>query len=258
MSGAYLLTGQVMHRRLRPAANRFVYPVFCLRLKLSALEEANGFWFGVDRWRPLALRTRDYGPRDGSPLLPWARARLAEAGLPADGEIWLQTFPRVFGYAFNPVSFWYCHDAAGRLIAVLAEVNNTFGEHHGYLLSPSQGGEISASSQLACRKLLHVSPFCRVEGHYRFRFAEQPGRALVRIDYHDAAGALLHTSIAGRLRALTAPAAAAALLRQPLLTLGVIARIHWQALKLWRKRVPIFRKPHPPAAALSRGQELKP
>ncbi|OHX11243.1 DUF1365 domain-containing protein [Chromobacterium sphagni] len=257
MSAAYLLTGHVMHRRLRPAANRFVYPVFCLRLKVSALETMRGLWFGVDCWRPLSLRTRDYGPRDGSALLPWIRARLAEAGLPADGEVWLQTFPRVFGYAFNPVSFWFCHDAAGRLIAVLAEVNNTFGEHHSYLLSPAHGREITAASQLSCRKLLHVSPFCRVEGHYRFRFHQSGDLALARIDYHDGAGAVLHTALSGRLQALTPKTAATALLRQPLLTLGVIARIHWQALKLWLKRVPFFRKPHPPAAELSRGLELK-
>ncbi|PTU71096.1 DUF1365 domain-containing protein [Chromobacterium haemolyticum] len=258
MSTAYLLTGHVMHHRLRPAANRFVYPVFCLRLKLSSLENMRGPWFGVDCRRPLSLRTRDYGPRDGSPLLPWIRARLDEAGLPCDGEVWLQTFPRVFGYVFNPVNFWHCHNASGQLIAVLAEVNNTFGERHSYLLSQTDGGPISASSQLVCRKLLHVSPFCQVEGHYRFRFVEQAGRALTRIDYHDANGALLHTSISGRLRALSSATAAAALLRQPLLTLGVIARIHWQALKLWLKRVPFSRKPHPPATALSRGQELKP
>lgn len=258
MADAYLITGQVMHHRLRPARNRFVYPVFCLRLKLSALERLSSLCFGVDRWRPLMLRTADYGPRDGSPLLPWIRARLAEAGLPADGEVWLQTFPRVFGHVFNPVSFWYCHDAAGELRAVLAEVNNTFGEHHAYLLSAERGGAIQPASQLVCRKLLHVSPFCRVEGHYRFRFVERAGHALVRIDYHDEAGALLHTAVSGSMAALTSGRALRALLRQPLLTLGVVARIHWQALRLWLKRVPFFRKPHPPAATLSRGQETAP
>ncbi|GGY14560.1 DUF1365 domain-containing protein [Paludibacterium paludis] len=258
MISAYLLTGHVMHHRLRPIANRFVYPVFCLRLNVSALADMRGLWFGVDCWRPLSLRTRDYGPRDGSPLLPWIHAQLTEAGLCADGDIWLQTFPRVFGYVFNPVSFWHCHDAAGRLIAVLAEVNNTFGERHCYLLSRTDGGPIMASCQLICRKRLHVSPFCKVEGHYRFRFTEQVNRSLTRIDYHDAAGVLLRTSISGRLRALTSKTAATALLRQPLLTMGVVARIHWQALKLWLQRVPFFRKPYPPATALSRGQELKP
>ncbi len=255
MNTAYLLSGHVMHHRLRPVVNRFVYPVFYLRLNLAALDKMRGFWFGIDCWRPLALRTRDYGPRDGSPLLPWIRARLAEAGISATGEVWLQTFPRVFGYVFNPVSFWFCHDTEGHLVAVLAEVNSTFGERHAYLLSHADGRAITASDELVCRKLLHVSPFCRVEGCYRFRFQQTAERSQVRIDYDDEAGALLHTAISGRLTALSAGSAVRALLRQPLLTVGVIVRIHAQALRLWLKRVPFFHQPQPPAAPLSRSQE---
>lgn len=146
---------------------------------------------------------------------------------------------------FNPVSFWYCHDAAGTLRAVLAEVNNTFGQHHQYLLCAQGGGAIDAHTVLTCRKQLHVSPFCRVEGGYRFRFAEGAATALVRIDYHDRDGALLHTAIGGRLQPFDAAHLRRALLRQPLLALQVIGRIHWQALRLWFKGVPFFgRAPH--------------
>ncbi|MDF0606025.1 DUF1365 domain-containing protein [Neisseriaceae bacterium TC5R-5] len=243
-----------MHRRLRPALHRFVYPVFCIRVRLAALAQLNSRWFGVDRWRPLSLRSRDYGPRDGSPLLPWIRRQLAAAGLPCDGEVWLQTFPRLFGYAFNPVSFWYCHNAAGQLCAVLAEVNNTFGEHHSYLLSAADGQHINASTLLHCNKQLHVSPFCPVNGHYRFRFVEKAQHALVRIDYHDAAGALLHTAISGQLSPFTPSNLRRALFRQPLLMLGVISKIHWQAWKLWRKKVPFFGKPQAPQLPISRNQ----
>ena len=130
---ALLIHGHVMHERLRPARNRFVYPVFYVRLNLSRLDELNSPLFGIDRWRPISLRTRDYGPRDGSSLTGWMRATLADAGIDADGEIWLQTFPRIFGFAFNPVSFWYCYDRQENLRAVLAEVNNTFGvTYHQY------------------------------------------------------------------------------------------------------------------------------
>eukprot|EP01037_Dinobryon_pediforme_P019287 gene19287-19681_t len=128
LAAAYLLRGQVMHERLRPVHHRFVYPVFCVRLNLARLAEAGNIWFGIDRRRLMSLRMRDYGPRDGSSLDAWMRLQLSQAGLPADGEIWLQTFPRVFGIVFNPVSFWYCHDSNGVLRAVLAEVNNTFGQ----------------------------------------------------------------------------------------------------------------------------------
>ena len=131
---AQLIHARVMHARLRPALHRFVYPVFYVRLNLARLDECQSGWFGVDLRRPLSLRTHDYGPRDGSGLEQWMRTLLATHGIAADGEIWLQTFPRVLGYAFNPVSFWYCHDTHGRLRAVLAEVNNTFGETHRYLL----------------------------------------------------------------------------------------------------------------------------
>jgi DUF1365 family protein len=204
----------------------------------------------------LSLRTRDYGPRDGSPLLPWIRNHLAAAGLPADGKVWLQTFPRIAGYAFNPVCFWYCHDAAGQLRAVLAEVNNTFGEHHCYFLFASDRQAITAGTELNCRKLLHVSPFCKVEGGYRFRFMEKQGYSLVRIDYHDDVGDVLHTAISGRLLVFNQLRLLRTLLGQPFLTFAVVVRIHLHALRLWMKKLPFYRKPAPPAKTISQSQEM--
>lgn len=256
MTAAYLIRGEVKHDRLRPVRHSFVYPVFAVRLRLSALNEASNAFFGVDCRRLMTVRTGDYGPRDGSPLLPWIREQLNSAGLPSNGEVWLQTFPRLFGYAFNPVSFWYCHDADGALIAVLAEVNNTFGEHHAYLLANHDGAPIRAKAVLACRKVLHVSPFCQVAGHYRFRLEESPERAVMRIDYHDDAGMLLHTRIAGDISPLTVSSALKALVQQPLLTIGITSRIHWQALRLWLKKVPFYTKPNPPISQLSHGKEI--
>ncbi len=257
MTAAYLVRGEVKHVRLRPTRHSFVYPVFAVRLRLSALQQASNAFFGVDRWRLMSVRTRDYGRRDGSPLLPWIREQLSGAGLPSNGEVWLQTFPRLFGYAFNPVSFWYCHDAAGALIAVLAEVNNTFGEHHAYLLANHDGAPIGNQSVLTCRKVLHVSPFCRVEGHYRFRLDERPERTVMRIDYHDDLGLLLHTRISGQVIPLNALSALQALVRQPLLSIGIISRIHGQALRLWLKKVPFYTKPSPPVSPLSHGKEIR-
>lgn len=252
-TAAELIVGQVMHERLRPTRNRFVYPVFYVRLDLARLGEVENRWFGVDCWRPLSLRIADYGPRDGSDLQHWMRSLLREAGLPDDGPIHLQTVPRLFGYVFNPVSFWYCHDAGGALRAVLAEVNNTFGEHHRYLLAAADGGEIGADTVLACRKAFHVSPFCRVEGGYQFRFRDQGGARYVGIDYSDAQGLLLKTAIGGFSAPFSPALLRRALLRQPLLALGVIARIHWQALRLWCKRVPFHRKPAPPGQPVTTG-----
>ena len=195
----------------------------------------------------LSFHEADHGPRDGSPLLPWICARLREHGLPDDGEIVLQTFPRVLGFVFNPVSFWFCHDRAGALIAVLAEVNNTFGQHHAYLLH-RHGEPLAEGDILKAEKCLHVSPFNDIQGGYRFRFLLARQKPLVRIDYDDADGPLLITSISGQPQSWRAGTFLAALIRMPLLTLGVIWRIHWQALRLWLKGVP-FHGTRPPSAA---------
>lgn len=249
---AWLLTGRVMHERLRPKRHRFTYPVFYVRCDLDRLASLDSGWFGIDRWRPLSLHRRDHGPRDGSELAVWMRAQLAAAGIEeANGTIWLQAFPRVFGYAFNPVSVWFCHDRDGRLRALLAEVRNTFGERHSYLLGARHNAPITADTALTCRKVLHVSPFCRVEGGYTFRVDERANeavrRASIAIDYHDADGLLIRTALTGRLQPLTRANACAALLRQPLLTIGVVVRIHWQALRLALKKTPFYGK-HPAPA----------
>lgn len=238
-----LCLGHVMHRRLRPAVNAFVYPVFYIQLPLRDLAACSRPLLGIDRPNWLSFRSRDHGPRDGSPLLPWIEALLREQGLPDDGEILLQTFPRVLGYVFNPVSFWYCHDRAGNLIAILAEVNNTFGGYHSYLLHRA-GQPLADGEELQAEKCFHVSPFNEVVGGYRFRFQLERRVQTCRIDYDDAEGELLLTAISGKPEALTGRALAKALLRMPLLTLGVIVRIHWQALKLWLKGVP-FQGAHP-------------
>lgn len=264
---AMILRGQVMHQRLRPVAHRFVYPVFCVRVDLARAAQAGNAWFGVDRRRVMSIRSRDYGARDGACLHGWVRAQLAAAGVAADGAIWLQTFPRLFGFVFNPISFFFCHDAQGALRAVLCEVNNTFGQRHHYLLSAPDGAAIDEHTGLSCSKRLHVSPFCEVSGYYRFRFRESGGSAMAGIDYYDDAASahlpqqepLMRTAIGGRLRPMSAGAALAALCAQPLLTFGVVARIHWQALLLWRKRAPWFGKsPRSSHASPSSEKEMPP
>ena len=175
---AELLTGHVMHRRLRPVAHHFAYRVFFLRLPLTRLEDAG---IAVNRPGLCSFHYRDHGARDGSHPLAWIRQLLAREGIEADGEVWLHCFPRVLGYVFNPVSFWFCEDRNGRLQAVLAEVNNTFGEHHSYLLAHPDRRPIETGDALSARKAFHVSPFCEVEGGYAFQFrvgAQDAGEGL--------------------------------------------------------------------------------
>ena len=235
-----LFVGRVMHSRVRPVRNRFSYPVFFVRLPLRALNAANNAVFSVDRFNLLQFNTRDHGPRDGSDLLLWIQSLLREHGLPADGDITLQCFPRVLGYVFNPVSFWFCHDSNKNLIAVLAEVRNTFGQHYCYLLRNKDGGAIEAGQPLLAEKVFHVSPFCKIEGTYHFSFHLDQADPLVCIDYHDADGPLLLTSIQGTAMPWSSAALLSTLLKMPFLTLGVMLRIHWQALNLWRKGVPFY------------------
>jgi DUF1365 family protein len=248
--------GQVRHTRLRPVPNAFAYRSYYLRLPLRALGE-RGFGcalFSRNRFNLLSFADADHG--DGSaPLTAWIDALLKAEGVhDADGEIWLQAMPRVLGFVFNPVSFWFCHRADGQLRAVLCDVRNTFGERHFYLLD--HGGAIGNGHAVAARKVFHVSPFCAVEGGYRFRFTrvlrQQVEHTLACIDLDDAGGALLQTSVSGLSRQIGNASVARAFFSYPLMTLGVVVRIHVQALRLWCKRVPFFSKPVPPQQKVTR------
>jgi uncharacterized protein len=249
--------GQIRHTRLKPARNAFAYPTYFLMLPMRSLHrqpQATRQLMAHNRPGALSFYDRDHG--DGSDnAVAWIDGLLAKEGiLDATGELWLHAYPRVLGYAFKPVSFWYCHAADNSLRAVVVEVNNTFGERHCYLLdAPAYGVEQTAS------KAFHVSPFCTLEGSYRFRFmrteaqdSAHPARTVVRIDYDDAQGPLIQTSVSGSLEALTPASARKALWRHPVMTLGVIARIHWQAVKLWRLKVPFVKKPPLPEAFVTR------
>jgi len=247
-----LFFGQVMHRRLRPAAHSFVYPVYFCLLPLSRLDLAAGAVFSLNRFNLFSFHFADHGARDGSHPLPWIRHLLQENGIVADGEIWLQCFPRVLGFVFNPVSFWFCHNRRGEQVAILAEVNNTFGERHNYLLAPHDGRPLEDGESIERHKVFHVSPFMAVAGFYRFRFDRKAGWRRARIDHGDADGDLLQTAISGEAQALSTRALLKAFFAYPLLTLGVVLRIHWQAFHLWRKRVPFFAKPQPPIKETSR------
>ncbi|MCI3208095.1 MULTISPECIES: DUF1365 domain-containing protein [Pandoraea] len=247
----WLLRGHVMHERLHPVGHAFVYPMFQVACDLDQTETSRTAWFAWDRWRALSLKSSDYGPHDGSALLPWIRARLAEAGIPADGTIWLQTVPRMAGYAFNPVSFWYCHDREGQLRALYADVRNTFGQHHGYLLGTEDHGPIRGDTRLVCRKAFHVSPFCDVEGQYEFRIRREGTLWSVTIDYRVGDAIRLRTAIAMQAEPFTGKRVMRAVIAQPLNAINVVLRIHWQALRLWCKGVPFFGKTPPSLSATS-------
>ena len=251
--------GAVMHKRLRPALHQFRYPAFFMRIPAEALAvnaKNTCRWFSVNRFNLLSLKLSDYGARDGSSPQTWVRNLLDTNGIDrADGQITLQTFPRLLGYAFNPISIWYCHDQSGALIAAICEVNNTFGECHHYLVAHADQRAITPDDWLTAKKMFHVSPFCEVRGHYRFRFEQTASRAFAQVDFHDGAAdtdKLIITTIHGTPASLTSSGAIRTFLRYPLMTIAVIARIHWQALLLWRKHVPFFAKPLPPTFPITK------
>lgn len=252
---AMLGRGPVRHARLAPREHRFAYPSCFLLLPLRALRERPDPALPRNRAAWLSFHDADHG-EGGPDALAWAEALLAREGVQdADGEIWLHCFPRVAGHAFKPVSFWYCARRDGSLAAVLAEVHNTFGERHAYLL---QGPGLGQGAEVRARKVFHVSPFAEVRGAYRFRFflrldGAQP-RVCARVDLDDDNGApLIQTSVAGVLETLSPAALRRAALAQPLHSLMLVARIHWQALQLWLKRLPWFSKPAPPPQPVTRG-----
>jgi hypothetical protein len=247
--------GRVWHRRLRPAPNAFDYPSYFLMLPMRALRAQPDANLRRNRFGALSFHDRDHGDgRDDA--LAWFDALLNAEGIhDANGEAWLHTYPRVIGHVFNPVSFWYAHRTDGSLAAVVAEVNNTFGERHCYLLC---GPELDWHRTVAARKVFHVSPFCAVAGSYRFRFmlhgdsACAPRYTMARVELDDAQGPLLQTRVGGALEPLTAQSARRALFGMPLMTLAVVARIHWQALRLALKRVPFHRQPPAPERFVTR------
>jgi uncharacterized protein len=243
-----LYLGTVVHRRLKPRRHRLAYRVFCLladidtlagtarRLRLLSHNAFNVFSF----------YDRDYGPRDGTGLRPWVEGHLAQAGIALDGgSIRILCYPRLFGYVFNPLSVYYCYRRDGVLAAILYEVHNTFGEAHTYLIPVT--GPADQPVRQSCAKQLYVSPFIAMDARYAFTIDPPADAVRVVINESDADGPLLYASFTGRRMALTDRALARCFFRYPLMTLKVIAGIHWEALRLWRKGVPLVARPAPPA-----------
>ncbi len=254
MNQPRLLLGEVMHHRLHPTRHRFRHRLFLLELDVDGLAPARRHGLlGIGCSHPLSIHQRDHGPRDGSPLAPWIRSLLAAHGLSDAGHrILLYTMPRLLGQVFNPVSFWFCHDREARLRAVVAEVNNTFGEHHNYLVAHSDGAPLRDGDWIQARKVFHVSPFMEVAGDYRFRFRHAAGEFAAHIHLHASDRPLLLTRINGPLVPATPRNQLRALVLGTLPGIGVLAKIHWQALKLWLWRIPFHTKPLPPVEETTR------
>ncbi len=247
MPSPQLLHAKVVHQRLFPAKNGFTYHVYYLNCPIDQLEQLNDGWrFGVNRRALLSLRTARYGAKDpDASLEQWLRGHLKQHHLNDHiTDITLVTMPRALGYDFNPVSFWLCLDRDDQLRAVLCEVSNTFGETHHYLCCHDDQRPITADDWLTAEKLFHVSPFLPREGHYEFRFARKDDALGIWIDYYAANGEKqLLTSLVGEHVPYSRRNLMRAFWQIPAVAIKTIALIHYQALKLFIKKVRYVFKP---------------
>ncbi len=249
-----IYSGIVMHQRTRPMRHRLRYRVFSLLLDLDELPALAGRlrWLSLNRFNLFSIHLADHGSGDAAGPRAHVDRQLRAAGLPTGGAIRLLAMPRILGYAFNPLSVYFCHAPAGRLQAILYEVNNTFGDRHSYLIAVEPGADgPQAVVEQRCDKELYVSPFLGLDMHYRFRI-EPPGPALsIGVQAHDAQGPMLVARFDARRKALTDTALLAAFVTHPLLTLKVIVAIHWEALRLWLKGAQLQPRPRAPAHAVT-------
>ena len=249
---ASLYVGHVMHARSRPVAHRFRYHVFSLLIDLDRLDEADALspLFGVNRRNLVSFHERDHGRRDGTALSVQARELARLAGVEGEiSKVTLLCYPRVLGYAFNPLSVYYVFDQAGEPSCILYEVHNTFFERHTYVAKVAPG-ELDATGLRQTRdKLLYVSPFLGMAMRYEF-FLKTPAQSLfLRIGERDERGMTLLATFAAARRRLSTRALLACCLGVPMLGLKVIGAIHVEAARLWLKGLRPLPRPAPPARA---------
>jgi len=251
-----LYVGQVGHVRHVPRRHALRYRVFMLLLDLDEAPELGQRlkWLSFKRFNLVSFEPRDHGDGSDTPLREQIERGLDSARLSIDGgPIRLLCLPRILGYGFNPISVYFCHRRDGVLRAILYEVNSTFGERHSYLMAAEAGED--GTVRHSARKRLHVSPFMEMGLRYDFQVAPPGERVSLSIEAKDVATGqtILTAGLTARRRPLDDRQLLAAWAAHPLLTLKVIAGIHWEALKIRLKGVPFRRGPRAPAEAVSLG-----
>lgn len=254
LSRSALYVGEVIHRRRRPRRHDLRYRCYWMLLDLDEIgqQAAGPALFSLERFNLFSFYRRDHGDGSQTSLREQAEAKLAAAGIESDGgRITLLAMPRLLGYAFNPLSLYFCHRRDGTLRAILYEVHNTFGERHTYVLpvKDEAAGTGDHPVEQACDKVFHVSPFMAMEMSYRFRVRLPQEKVSIAIAGHDQGGLMITAALSARRQALTDASLLKVFFAIPLVTFKVIAAIHYEALRLWLKRIPFYRHPgHPPSS----------
>ena len=240
-----LYEGEVMHRRMSAPPHRFAYRSFWIAVDLDAPPKLR--LFSLDRPNLFNLLSRDHA--DGTPGPLRAKIAASAGGLDISGRMILLTMPRLFGFVFNPLSVYFCHDAAGLLSALAWEVSNTFGARHTYVIPAAPQDGIVRQT---CEKRLHVSPFLDMGLSYQFRVEARGDRLKLGIVDRAKDGPALAAALTATRRPMTDAALARLALRAPFATLKIVAAIHWEALRLFLKGAKFHRTPPgagPPIAA---------
>jgi len=235
-----LYQGAVMHHRFRPAKHRFIYKVFSLCLDIDELPRLDRFrWLSINRFNLFSFNEKDHGSGHGN-LAENIRQLLTQRGYnQATHRIRLLCYPRILGYAFNPLSVYFCYNQDDQLDVILYEVSNTFGSRHTYLLeADSKTDQIRHS----CNKEMYVSPFIPMDTAYSFRISPPSDKVAVSIRQTEqstlgARQPILQATFTGTQSELTDKTLLKVFFKYPLMTLKVILAIHWEALRLWRKKL---------------------
>ena len=237
-----LYTGSVFHRRFKPVGHALRYRLDQILFDLDAMPVSR--LFSRNRFNLVAFHDRDHLDGSAAPLRVQVEQALVAAGLmPDGGAIRLLCMPRILGHAFNPISVFFCYRRDGTLIALLYEVNNTFGQRHSYLIQVEDPA--ASTIHQHCDKAFYVSPFMRMDMRYEFRVVPPHETTAVVVHGDDAAGRVITASFTGRRQEISDRALASMLLRHGLLSLKVLGAIHWEAAKLWLKGM--RPQPRPPA-----------
>ena len=238
-----LYQGKVVHVRTRPVRHVLSLKVFNLLLDVDQLEQVSKSLklFSYNRFNLFSISDKKWASGGQTSIAHHVRQLAEEAtGTGSARHIYMLCFPALFGKVFNPLTTYYCFDAGRQLQCMVFEVNNTFGQRHSYVVPATATSKLHA-------KQFHVSPFNKVDGAYAFQVAVPDEALRLSIQLHDAEGLKLNTWFQGKRKPLTDWELAKSFARMPLMPLQVLAAIHWQALKLWLKGLPIFSTPVPPA-----------